>query len=275
LSLKVESLAIYPIKSCHGVEVRQFQIGESGPQLQIGEKTIGDREWMFVDSEGKFITQRSFPKMALLRPQIEDQKFYLQLGSEKFEIPLNDSDGSRQIVSVWGKEVDAFLPKLPLNEAMSDYMGFAVRLAHFDHLSSREILIKGKGQNAQTRFTDSQAYLILTAESLQDLNSRMEHKISANRFRGNVVLSGGRVAYAEDEWKALGNSSVDFEPTKACARCKIITVDPNTGEIPNSEPLVVLSKYRRIETAVYFGQYFLSRSYGEILKVGDRLEAQS
>ncbi|MEZ0392689.1 MAG: MOSC domain-containing protein [Pseudobdellovibrionaceae bacterium] len=271
MRLQIKKLSIYPIKSCHGLDVTEFQIGESGPQIQIGKTTIGDREWMFVDSEGKFVTQRTFPKMALLKPVLQDQRFYLEILGSKFEIPIQEKAVPRKTVSVWGKDIDAALIESPLNEAVSDFLNQNLQLMHFDSVSNREILVKGKGMNAQTRFTDSQAYLIFTEESLKDLNSKMKEPIGPERFRGNILLSGAEKPYAEDDWQILGSDRVAFEMTKACARCKIITVDQDKGEIPSSEPLQVLAKHRRRETAVYFGQYFLSRSYGEILKVGDQL----
>jgi hypothetical protein len=273
VSLKVEKLFLHPIKSCGGIEVSEFIIGESGPQVSLGSSVIGDREWMFVDEEGKFLTQRSLTSMALIRPILEKSRFFVELQGQQFEIPLEESS-ARTTVSVWGKEVDAAVIKSPLNEAVSDFLKKPVQLVHFDSVSSREALIKGRSLGVQTRFTDSQPYLMVTAESLQDLNSRMNSSVDFQRFRPNVVLSGARSPFEEDHWRYLGNESVIFESTKACARCKIITVDPQTGKIPTPEPLVALSKFRKKESAVYFGQYFLSRSFGETLQKGMKLQAQ-
>lgn len=273
MKMKVEKLFIYPIKSCGGLSVPELQIGESGPQIVAGSSFIGDRQWMFVDSDGKFLTQRSLQKMALLQPAINRDRFFLEVEGKSFEIPLDLKNPRRMQVSVWGKEIDAALVEGPLSEAVSQFLGLPVQLVQFDSRSDREILVKGKGQNAQTRFTDSQAYLVVTRESLKDLNAKLEHPIDERRFRGNIFLSGASKPFAEDDWQVLSNDAVDFESTKACARCKVITVDPDTGKIPTSEPLVALSQYRKKETAVYFGQYFLSRSYGETLRVGDWLQA--
>lgn len=272
MSLTVKSLSIYPIKSCAGLDVSNFQIGNAGPQVQLGSHWVGDREWMFVDSEGKFLTQRSLQKMALLRPLLKDNRFFLQIEDQSYEIPLETQSELRKQVSVWGKLVDAALVDSPVSRAVSQYLGLVTELVHFDSQSHREILVKGRGQGAQTRFTDSQAYLVLTEESLKDLNSRLREPIGANRFRGNILLSGAPKAYAEDSWPELKSERLHFESTKPCGRCKIITVDPEQGQIFSSEPLQALSQFRRQESAVYFGQYFLSRSYGETLKVGDQLQ---
>jgi len=274
VSLTVRSLNLYPVKSCGGIKVSEFQIGESGPQISVGNSFVGDREWMFVDANGKFLTQRSLQKMALIHPLIEDGRFFLQIEKQKFEVPLQPEKVKRQIVSVWGKEIDAAVVDDDLSKAASDFLGTSAQLVHFDSLSQREILVKGRGMNAQTRFTDSQAYLVVTEESLKDLNSRLKSPIGYERFRSNILLSGSKEPFAEDRWQHLGHEALVFESTRSCARCKIITVDPESGKIPSPEPLTVLASFRRRETAVYFGQYFLSRSYGEVLKVGDHLEVQ-
>lgn len=53
---------IYPVKSCAGVRVERLTIDETGPKM--------DREYMIVNEEGDFITQRQKPKMALIKPDI-------------------------------------------------------------------------------------------------------------------------------------------------------------------------------------------------------------
>lgn len=273
MKLTIKELCVYPIKSCSVIVTNEFQIGEAGPEIRLSSGVLGDRQWMFVDEEGKFLTQRTLPQMALMKNSIQNGKFFLNIEGQDFEIPLSLKDAPRAQVSVWGKEVDAALVEGVLSQAASDFLKKPVRLVQFDQKSDRESLLKGRGLGVQTRFTDSQAYLVVTEESLKDLNSRLKNSIGANRFRANIVVSGADKAFSEDHWSALGNDKVIFEATKACARCKVITVDPMTGQIPDSEPLVALSKFRKKETAVYFGQYFLSRSFGETLKVGETLEA--
>lgn len=272
MSLRVARLFLYPIKSCGSLEVEQFQIGESGPQLVLADKTIGDRQWMFVDPDGKFITQRTLPAMALLKPRLLGSRFLLDIQGKDFEIPLGSSS-KRKTVSVWGKEVSASVIEGEFNQAASQVVGKPLQLVRFDEQSDREVLKKGKGLGVQTRFTDSQPYLVVTEESLRDLNSRLSVSIDADRFRPNIVLAGAEKPYVEESWSSFGQGPVILEGTKACGRCKIITVDPKTGKIPSSEPLLVLSQYRKKDASVIFGQYFLSRSFGETISKGDRFEA--
>ena len=62
LSGTIARLFVYPVKSCAGIEVQQARLTEAGLEL--------DRAWMVVDDQGMFLTQRSLPRMALIRPQL-------------------------------------------------------------------------------------------------------------------------------------------------------------------------------------------------------------
>ena len=63
----VTELLIYPIKSCAGIQVGEAQFLVSGVVAQ----GVHDREWMLVTREGQFLTQREYPRMALLTPRID------------------------------------------------------------------------------------------------------------------------------------------------------------------------------------------------------------
>lgn len=59
----VSGLFVHPVKSCAGVALREARLMDTGLDL--------DRAWMVVDAEGRFVTQREQPRMALVRPQIK------------------------------------------------------------------------------------------------------------------------------------------------------------------------------------------------------------
>ena len=64
--MKVKSISIYPIKSLKGINMNSHETFEEGFKW--------DRRWMLVDEQGKFITQRSYPQLSLLKCSIsEDQ----------------------------------------------------------------------------------------------------------------------------------------------------------------------------------------------------------
>ncbi|MCA9903231.1 MAG: MOSC domain-containing protein, partial [Anaerolineae bacterium] len=59
MTVVVTGLYVYPVKSCGGIALDVAQLDARGIRF--------DRQWMFVDKDGTFLTQRDFPKLALVR----------------------------------------------------------------------------------------------------------------------------------------------------------------------------------------------------------------
>ena len=118
-------------------------------------------------------------------------------------------------------------------------------------------------------FSDGYPLHLLSEESLIDLNERMRDPVPMNRFRPNLVVSGGG-PYGEDGWRRIRIGQVEFAVVKPCARCTVITVDQSEG-VAGREPLATLSGYRGAEGKVYFGQNLVHLGTGQ-LEVGDRVE---
>jgi uncharacterized protein YcbX len=57
----VSSLIHYPIKACRGTETDAFQV----LRLELD----GDRPMLLITLQGKFLTQREYPRLALVRPR--------------------------------------------------------------------------------------------------------------------------------------------------------------------------------------------------------------
>lgn len=62
----ISQLWIYPIKSCRGIRVNRAEVTPRGFAL--------DRIFMVVDSNGKFISQRSHPTLALVEVSLSEQQ---------------------------------------------------------------------------------------------------------------------------------------------------------------------------------------------------------
>jgi uncharacterized protein YcbX len=74
-----------------------------------------DREFMVVDDKGKFVSQRTKPRMALIETSIDWQRDVLTLkapGAPTMQIHLRESDPAAEKstfdVNVWGDHCDAF-----------------------------------------------------------------------------------------------------------------------------------------------------------------------
>ena len=61
-NVTVTDLFIYPLKSAAGIALSSMELQQQGPRW--------DREWMLIESDGTFVSQRTEPKLALLRTQI-------------------------------------------------------------------------------------------------------------------------------------------------------------------------------------------------------------
>ena len=56
--ITIASLFVYPVKSCRGIALLQARLTPRGLQY--------DREWMVVSRDGRFLTQREAPRLALV-----------------------------------------------------------------------------------------------------------------------------------------------------------------------------------------------------------------
>lgn len=117
-------------------------------------------------------------------------------------------------------------------------------------------------------FADAYPFLLIGQSSLDELNSRLEIKLPMNRFRPNLVFSGGE-PFDEDRIKSFAIGDITFYPVKPCARCIVTTIDQENAAT-NVEPLKTLATYRTINNKVMFGQNIIHRGSGTI-KVGDEL----
>ncbi|MBT8377974.1 MAG: MOSC domain-containing protein [Ignavibacteria bacterium] len=253
---KLSQINVYPIKSLAGIPLQSSFVDERG--------LIHDRRWMLVYENGMFFTQRDHPQMALLQPSIE--KNILKVShkhskTDELEIPLVP-DGSSEIdVTVWDDKCIAQTYSTQIDEWFSNVIGIKCRLVFMPDSFRREINNEFV-QNKSVGFADAYPFLIIGKESLKKLNGHLKVPLPMNRFRTNFVFSGGS-PFDEDTWKRIKIGDVVFDVIKPCARCVITTVNQSTGE-KGKEPLAALSKFRRVNGKVLFGQNMVADSAGEI-----------
>ena len=120
-------------------------------------------------------------------------------------------------------------------------------------------------------FADGYPALLVSQGSVDELGRRAGREIPVERFRPNIVVSGGR-PHEEDFWKEFTIGALPFRGVKLCARCKVTTTDQETGvRDPDREPLRTLARYRRIESLVYFGVNTVHLANGPV-SLGDAVE---
>ena len=108
--------------------------------------------------------------------------------------------------------------------------------------------------------------------SLNDLNNWLIEPLPMNRFRPNIVFTGGK-PYEEDEMEHFTINGINFFGVKLCSRCMVTTTNQDDAS-RGKEPLRTLATYRMLDNNVYFGQNLLHRGDGEI-KMGELIEIVS
>ncbi len=149
-------------------------------------------------------------------------------------------------------------------------MGQAVRLVYMPDDSRREVDPRFALQEEVVSFADGYPFLVISEESLAELNSRLDQPVPMNRFRPNLVIRGGE-AFEEDRLTSFSLGGIEFMAVKPCARCQVITIDQASAEM-SKEPLKTLATYRKSGNKVLFGMNLLHSGEGKI-EVGSKLQA--
>ena len=258
----LSQIYIYPIKSLAGIRVERWPVNDNG--------LLYDRKWMLVDKQGKFLSQRRLPKMALIKPLIAQDSLFLSAPErQNLSIPLESNDGDDIEVGIWN---DSCLAKTVSEQAdawFSDFLGTQCRLVYHPDDRHRRVDQRYALPSDQTAFSDGFPFLIVSENSLNRLNAVLESPVGINRFRPNLVIADCE-AYAEDSWRRIAINGIAFRLPKPCSRCAIPGIDPETA-ISNKEPLATLSRLRKWEKQIYFGQNALHDKRGE-LTAGNSVE---
>jgi len=245
--LRVEALFVYPVKSCRGLALRASDVDRYGLRH--------DRAFMVVDAEsGLFLTQRDEPRLARFAARLDGDTLELAAaGGGRLRVPLAPQEAPRRSVQVWRHRGDALDQGDEAAAFFSEPLGRKLRLVRAPADHARRVNPERAPFEAFTSFTDGYPFLLLGRASLDDLNARLAEPLAIERFRPNVVVSGGE-PYAEDGWRRIRIGTLELLIVKPCDRCAITTVDPDRGERQGFEPLRTLARYRRSEGAVFFGQ---------------------
>ncbi|MCS5490408.1 MOSC domain-containing protein [Algoriphagus limi] len=260
-SLYIQDIFIYPIKSLGGIRLDEAIVEEKGFRY--------DRRWMLIDEDGLFVSQRTYPKLALLQVELspEGLTIFPKNDPDNFIlIPFDQElDDSVEVV-VWDDAMSSKLVGYKFDRWFSDFLGKQVRLVKMPESTRRLVSSKYAVNGEAVSFADGMPYLLIGQESLNDLNQKLEKPVHMDRFRPNLVFSGGE-PFQEDTFRKIKIGSTDFQVVKPCARCVLITVDQETG-IKSQEPLRTLSSYRTKGNKVLFGQNMVALGEG-VVKIGD------
>lgn len=253
-SRMLSEIWLYPVKSLGGYRIPASRVLMKGLEH--------DRRWMLIDSNNRFLTQRTFPQLALFTARIQGDDLMLGQDGQHLQVPVVARTGDSFVATVWDDEVQVYGCSPAADEWFSDLLHFPVRMVRFPEVHARQADPAYSPQGQWVSLADGYPFLIIGDASLADLNGRLPTPVPMNRFRPNFVFTGGQ-AYEEDQWRDFTIGSVEFVGVKPCSRCVMTTVDQTTG-LKNTEPLATLGGYRRRGGKVYFGQNALAKFTGTV-----------
>ncbi|KAK5132553.1 hypothetical protein LTR08_008870 [Meristemomyces frigidus] len=294
----VESLTVYPIKSCAG-----WQVPYGTPWEIRNEGLAWDREWCIVhQGTGKALSQKQHPRMALMRPTLDFKAGLLRINSpgpdQPVSVPLSNDpnyfdavDYTHRNTAVCGDRIEARVYTSP---AIADYLtkalGVPCTLARFPAASASFPSVRHSKAHLQHRtrvqnvprpilLSNESPILTITRSSLNALNSQIKahggKAAHASVFRANIVLAeffspGQEQPWAEDSWQSMRVGGADgpvLEFLGGCRRCQMVCIDQVSG-VKDQEPFVTLAKTRRFGGRVLFGVHTALFSGGGVARVG-------
>ncbi len=276
----IQSLWVYPVKSCAGVQVSEAILTETGLEF--------DRAWMLVDAQGDFVTQRELPRMCLVQPTLKHYEMVLRApGMLALHIALDKVEQPCR-ARVWGQDCAAYDMGDTAAQWFTDFLAQSLpvgtaprklRMVRFDpehqRLSNKKWT---QGVDALNQFSDGYPVLVTSQAAVDDLNTRLAAQghgaVTMQRFRPNIVLAGIE-AHDEDRVGALhittAEGAVELCLVKPCPRCPVPNINPLTG-VPSPEVGDTLQGYRqdaRLDGAISFGMNAITRAgFEQVLRVG-------
>lgn len=244
MSVEVVGLYTYPVKSCGAISHEQIDVTPNGLEH--------DRWFMLIDEDGKFISQRQEPALALVQPHIDtSRRQSLALtapGMEDVETWLHSRPEAHRAVraDLHGKTVEGQDGPTEISEWFSRYLGKAVWFIATDPEKPRSIDLD-RAENGFSRtvgFADAFSILLASMASLRDFSERSGLPLDISRFRPNIVIDGPDLEpYDEDAWQKIKTGRQVARILGPCKRCVTINVDQASGEV-NEQVLRSLAAVR-------------------------------
>ena len=265
-SVRLTGIYIYPVKSLRGVRLEHVTL-ENG-------RLPGDRLWILVDANGRFMHQRDFPQMARVAAAITPLGMRVSTDGLP-DLPVSRPDPSRASestlslshVRLWRRSAPVTHTSREADEWFTEALGVRCHLMAFVPGAPA---LTVPDYEVHSSLQDATPFHLTSEDSLADLNGRMASPVPMNRFRPNLVVRGAE-AYAEDRWHRIAIGEHVFRWIKPCTRCVMTTTDQETGSRDRREPLFTLSTYRRLGSEVVFGHYMVADTLAGPLRTGEQV----
>ncbi|MEL6177600.1 MAG: MOSC N-terminal beta barrel domain-containing protein, partial [Myxococcota bacterium] len=176
MTISVSGLTVYPIKSARGIVHTTAHLDDFGFWM--------DRRWMLVQPDGRFLSQRTLPTMALLETTLEAKgtltvRHIARPSSSALTLAVPNAEAATCEVEVWGDRCVALLAEASAHTWFTQALGVDCRAVYMPTTTHRPV-----ANDAQTRvsFSDGYPLLVISEASLEDLNQRLAAPLPMNRF---------------------------------------------------------------------------------------------
>jgi molybdenum cofactor sulfurtransferase len=252
ISLTLQDIIIFPIKSCKGLRVKEWWLGPHGLKY--------DREFMLVDRSGQILTQKKYSKLNMIEIvalNISTSTMVISApdnGSITISLNYGDSlDGIKSSVKICGLGVEnTLVDSTEIHSWFANYLGTECYLVrHSKHTRS---------------FANNSQYLVVSSSSVEELKRCIAQEkathVSPLSFRPNFVVNGAS-PFIEESWvgKEIRIDGILFMVVGLCERCSVINVDDRC--IRHKEPLRTLAQRPRINGKIVFGLHLARKSNAE------------
>lgn len=264
--IRIQHIYTYPLKSAAGATHHRHALQSIG--------LAGDRRWMLIDAEQRFVTGRMLPELVQLRARSEGDTLHLDPPGQPTLQARPLQDAAPLCVRIWKDLVQAQPVQAEVDAQLSRIYRRSLRLVYLGDPRARSL--QPKGLDGHVSFADGYPLLLTSLSSLAALEQRVGRALDMRRFRPNLVIAGS-AAWAEEGWSRVRIGALHFRVVNRCSRCVFTTVDPDTGlRDADREPLATLERERRFAEGACFGMNLVPEAplpdAAEVV-VGDSLQA--
>ncbi|XP_059153513.1 mitochondrial amidoxime-reducing component 1-like [Physella acuta] len=274
----VDSLYMYPVKSCGAVSLSQAQCTPVG----LSSFGVSDRQWMILDEAGRVVTMKEEPRLTLVTCHSEGNDLVLRApGLDDLHLDKRPDLQAPTLLQYrrCKEKITVVYCGQGAEQWISSYLRRPATLVFScPELGVRDVYRRSRHWPNTARdgdvtiFAYLTSYLLTTTKSLDHVNSQVSGHVSSVNFRPNIVINNSE-PFDEDNWAAVKIGHVTlFHAVEPCRRCLITTIEPTTAEFSEDrQPLALLKTFRCRQpygAAPIFGLY-VSLDVAGSIQVGD------
>lgn len=254
---QVSDIVIFPMKSAAGNHLQTARCTALGLESQ-GFK---DRVFMAIrkiGDTGEFMDDLIQPRLLLIKIKRVGERIYLDAPEMSTLALPADLSKTGTIINCSVNRCKN-VPVVDCGDAAADWLNKFLqkqdaRLVQFSPGISerRSFDVKrdfenGSNTSDKMTFAAVTPYMLANKKSLDDLNTKLEQKVTMDTFRPNIVIDGP-APFDEDNWEYLKiGSDVTMRSVEPRVICSVVNIDPVTAERKKDrEPMITLDKYRKL-----------------------------